>query len=111
MVFLVVATPYTLLRAEAKEVFVFLNFPPVATITGSDISPLQIPFHHFLRISSAVFHLQGERLSLRRVLRLLRFRWLSSENLRNEGKIRYAFLGGNYAGRLCRAVYYLDNGG
>jgi len=63
MVFVVIAIPYTLLRSEAREVFVFLNFPSVTTMPGPDISPPQIFPHHFPRISSTIFHPQGERLS------------------------------------------------
>jgi hypothetical protein len=84
MVFVVIAIPYTLLRAETRGVFACLNFPSVATMPYPDISPPQISSHHFPRISSAIFHPQGERLSPQRALWLLRFRWFSSGNLRNE---------------------------
>jgi hypothetical protein len=84
MVFVVIAIPYTLLCAEAREVFVFLNFPSVATTPYRDISPPQISSHRSSIISSAIFHLQGERLSSQRALLLLRFCWFSSGNLRNE---------------------------
>jgi hypothetical protein len=82
MVFVVVAIPYTLLCAEAREVFPYLNFPSIMAELCLNISPPRFPFHCTPTMPKKIFHPQGERLVCRETLWLLRSCWFFSGNLR-----------------------------